>query len=275
MPTVAYRLTPKLSLGAGLNVGFQEFDLKLPYVIQTGVLAGTNALLDIKTSGEGFGGIFGLLYEIDDKTTFGLAYTTKMDVDLQGGTPFLTTTGLSAHYDVNIDYHWPKTLAVGLAHRPSPKLLLASDVTWVDWSAGNEDLILKLSEGTNAIVNGLAGSASIIDVLPLDWKDRFVFHFGTEYYFNPKITLRAGYIYGKSPIPDSTVVPVLAAILEHTITLGVGYKPQKPWEYNVAYQYSFRHRQTTGQSDLIGGDFNNSKNSVYSNSLIFTIAYHF
>lgn len=274
VPTIAYKLTPKLSLGAGLNVGLQEFDLKLPYVIQTGVLAGTNALVDIKTSGEGYGGIFGLLYEINDKTTLGLTYTTKMDVDLQGGTP-LYTSGLSAHYDVNIDYHWPQTLAMGLAHQFSPKLLLASDVTWVDWSAGNEQLILKLSEGTNSTLNGLAGSTNIIDVLPLDWKDRFVFHFGAEYLLSPKITLRGGYIYGKSPIPDDTAVPVLAAILEHTITLGVGYKPQKSWEYNVAYQYSFRHRQTTGQSKILGGDFNNSKNTLYSNSLIFTIAYHF
>lgn len=275
VPTIAYRLNPKLSLGAGLNVGFQEFDLKLPYVIQTGALAPTTALVDIKTSGQGYGGIFGLLYEINDKTTVGLTYTTKMDVDLQGTTPLIASTLLTTHYDVNIDYHWPQTLAIGLAHKPSSKLLLASDVVWVDWSRGNEELVLKLSEGTNALVNALAGSASITDVLPLNWKDRFVFHFGAEYYLNPKITLRGGYIYGKSPIPDSTAVPVLAAILEHTITLGAGYKPQKSWEYNAAYQYSFKHRQTTGQSDLIGGDFNNSKNSIYSNSLIFTISYHF
>lgn len=274
-PAIAYKVTPKLSLGAGLNIGFQEFDLKIPYVVQTGALAGSNVLVDIKTSGQGFGGIFGLLYEIDDKTALGFAYTTKMDVDLQGTTPFLTTTGLSAHYDVNIDYHWPKTLALGLSHKPSPKLILASDVTWIDWSAGNEDLILKLSEGTNADINALAGSAGIIDVLPLDWKDRFVFHFGAEYHSSPKTTLRAGYIYGKSPVPDSTAVPVLAAILEHTITLGAGYKPQKSWEYNIAYQHSFKHRQTTGSSDLLGGDYNNSKNSIYSNSLIFTISYLF
>jgi len=275
VPTIAYKLTPKLSLGAGLNVGLQNFGLKLPYVIQTGVLAGTNTLVDIKTHGVGYGGIFGLLYEISDKTTVGLTYNTKMDVELHGGTPLSTVAFGSAHYDVNIPYHWPQTFGIGLAHKPSPKLLLASDVVWVDWSADNEHLTLKLSEGTNSTINALAGSTNITDLLPLNWKDRFVFHFGTEYYLNPKVTLRAGYIYGKSPIPDSTLVPVLAAILEHTVTLGIGYKPQKSWEYNVAYQYSFRHSQATSQSELLGGDFANSKNRISSNSVIFTLTYRF
>lgn len=273
-PTVAYKLTPKLSLGAGLNIGLEEFDLKLPYVVQKGVLAGTVALVDIKTSGQGIGGIFGVLYEVSDKTRIGLTYTGKMDVDLQGGTPFIAAVG-STHYDVNVEYHWPTTLALGLAHQPSPKLLLASDVVWVNWASSNEDLVLRLSEGTNSTINGLAGSSNVEDIIPMNWKDRLVFHFGTEYFLNPKTTLRAGYIYGKSPIPDSTLVPVLAAIMEHTVTLGIGYKPQKSWEYNVAYQYSFKHEQTTGQSDLLGGDFNNSKNRLYSNSLIFTLTYRF
>lgn len=274
VPTVAYKLTPKLSLGAGLNFGIEEFDLKLPYVVQTGVLAGTTALADIKTSGQGFGGIFGLLYEVNDKTKIGLTYTTKMDVDLQGGTPFIATVG-SAHYDVNVEYHWPTTLSLGLAHQPSDKFRFASDVVWVNWASSNEELVLRLSEGTNSTINGLAGSSSIEDIIPMNWKDRFVFHFGSEYYLNPKTTLRAGYIYGKSPIPDSTLVPVLAAIMEQTVTLGVGYKPQESWEYNVAYQYSFKHEQTTGQSGLVGGDFNNSKNKIYSNSVILTLTYRF
>ena len=133
VPAIAYKITPELSFGAGLNIGIQEFDLALPYVIQTGVLAGTSTLIDVKTSGEGFGGIFGLLYEIDDKTTIGLTYTTKMDVDLQGKSPLTTSIGLSADYDVNIDYHWPQTMAVGLAHRLTPKLLLSSEVVWTTY----------------------------------------------------------------------------------------------------------------------------------------------
>lgn len=275
VPTIAYGLTPKLCFGAGLNFGIQDFDLELPYVIQTGALAGTTALADIKTSGEGLGGIFGLLYEIDDKTTIGLTYTTKMDVHLEGQTPLTLANGLSGEYDVDIDYRWPQTIAVGLAHQPSSKLLLASDVVWIDWSGANDKLILKLSDGTDATINASAGSSCITDILPLNWKDRFVFHFGTEYYLNQEVTLRAGYSYGKSPIPDSALVPVLATILEHTISLGIGYKGQQAWEYNLAYQYSFSHSQSTNQSDISGGDFDNSKNKLNNNSLIFTIAYHF
>ena len=134
---------------------------------------------------------------------------------------------------------------------------------------------MRLCGGTNPTLNALAGSDSIGDVVPLNWKDRYVFRFGTEYYLNQNLTLRAGYSYAKSPIPDSTLIPVLAAILEHTVSLGIGYKTEGSWEYNFAYQHSFRHSQSTGQSDISGGDFNNSKNSLDNNSFIFTIAYHF
>lgn len=167
--TAAYQLTPKLSLGAGLNIGVQEFDLKLPYTIQTGALAGNTVLVDIKTDGWGYGGIFSLLYKMNDKTTFGLSYTTKMDIDLQGEIP-LTISGLNAYYDVGIDYQWPQTLASGIAHRPSAKFLISSDVVWVDRSTASDVLTLKLSEGTNATVNALNnGSPNLTDVLPLDW----------------------------------------------------------------------------------------------------------
>lgn len=104
--------------------------------------------------------------------------------------------------------------------------------------------------------------------------DSYVFHLGGEYYLNEKATLRTGYIYGKSPIPDDTLVPVLGAILEHTISFGLGYKWES-WELNAAYQHSFNHSQSTDTSDILGDDYNNSQNELYANSLFLTLSYHF
>ena len=89
-------------------------------------------------------------------------------------------------------------------------------VEWIRWSKSFDHFSVSLSEGSNADLNAQIGS-SVSDEVPLNWNDRFVISLGAEYVLNSEWMLRAGYRYGKSPIPDELVTPLNGANLEHTV----------------------------------------------------------
>ena len=74
--------------------------------------------------------------------------------------------------------------------------------------------------------------------------------------------MRAGYSYGNNPVPDDTLTPLTAAITEHLLTAGVGYKTGR-WRFDAAYQWEVPATARVGHSDLAAGEYSNSVTSVY------------
>jgi long-subunit fatty acid transport protein len=97
--------------------------------------------------------------------------------------------------------------------------------------------------------------------VPLDWKDRFVFRFGVEYAVIEEVRLRAGYTHGASPAASSTLTPLTGAIMEHTITAGVGHQ-RGPLRVDLAYQYSLPSSESVGTSGLLAGEHDASRVEV-------------
>jgi long-chain fatty acid transport protein len=119
-----------------------------------------------------------------------------------------------------------------------------------------------LTDGSGAVV-GLLGSAgeNFNDAIPLNWKSEFVYRAGLQYEVAKNLFLRAGYSYGNSPVPDSTLTPLTAAIMENTITAGVGYQ-WHDWSVDFAYQFDLPATQHVGTSDLRDGEYSNSSTRV-------------
>jgi long-chain fatty acid transport protein len=125
-----------------------------------------------------------------------------------------------------------------------------------------------MSDGSNPGVNNVLGS-SFKDSFPLDWKSEFVYRAGLEYDVTENLTLRLGYCYGQSPVPADTLTPMTAAINEHTVSAGVGYR----WRnvgFNVAYQYAIPATQSVGTSGLLAGEYSNSSTTVAAQLLAIT-----
>ena len=70
--------------------------------------------------------------------------------------------------------------------------------------------------------------------------------------------LRCGYVYHPNPIPDSTLTPLIPAVLQHAVAAGIG-KQCGPVSLDFAYQFSFGVEEHVGTSRLVGGDFSNSE----------------
>ncbi|WP_461871421.1 OmpP1/FadL family transporter [Hydrogenobaculum sp.] len=123
------------------------------------------------------------------------------------------------------------------------------------------------------------------------WKDQWVFAVGTSYKVTPKLTLRAGFNYARSPIrsnnfgyssPQLTPPSVsvsgaqfnqydidyfnllgFPAITEEAITLGGSYQFTNTFGVSLAYEHDFQHSVTDSGYCYNGQGLSNNP-STYS-----------
>lgn len=196
----------------------------------------------------GVGLTIGLRYAPTASLSFGIAYTTPMrlhwkarstmdmteqfavasnrfglPVDLAsvafGLSPGL---GMVDHPDVAFRLDWPQKVTIGIALRPTQKIVCAVDVSWINWAATMDRFVMDFSSLSNPNFVKMIGGNTCRRTLPLGWRDQYVAAVGGAYELGRGITLRAGYNYGRNPVPAETALPTFPAIVEHHLAVGVG-----------------------------------------------------
>src|SRR5262249_29046948 len=157
----------------------------------------------------------------------------------------------------------------GSSWKFNPKWRLALQVDWIDWGGAFTQLPVNLKNGNQP---GLPAAFS--DTIPLSWSDEFVYRAGIEYAATENLSVRAGYSYGKSPVPDSTLNPMTAAIMEHTLTAGIGYHWSR-YMIDFAYQYDIPMERNVGTSSLLSGEYSNTSTTVSLHWLALTAGIKF
>jgi long-chain fatty acid transport protein len=286
----AVRFSPELSFGASIGLLYNENRLDTPYVfqnLQQGVggpknsgYNGAKTLLDLHTTGFGFDAQTGLIYRPTTNLQFGLSYESESRVDTTGtasgdpSTQFGKPQGtLPFNYNANVRNIFPQDINLGVSWKFHRDWRLALQVDWIDWGDAFHTLPVSLSGGNNATVNSVLGS-SFKDLIPLNWRNEFVYRAGLEYYVAKNLALRAGYSFGTSPVPDSTLSPLTAAIMENTLSAGIGYQLDH-FHFDLAYQYSLPAKQYVVTSGLRAGEYSNSSTEVSMHILALTTSYHF
>lgn len=275
---------PNLSLGASVGLIYNENNLQAPYIFQTQpALRGAKTLLDLETSGFGWNGSFGVLFRPHETVQLGLSYTSETSITTDGhasgnaGAQF-AALGLAAQpdfrYNAEVETTFPQMVRAGVTWKPHPRWRLAFEVDWINWSDAFDELPITLTKGNNAAINGLVGSDTLKDTPPLDWRDRFVYRVGVEFAATENLALRAGYAYGKSPVPDRTLTPLTAVIMEHTVGVGVGYRRGRV-RVDVAYQYDLPVSRHVGESALLSGEYSGSRVEVELHWLAITTSIEF
>ena len=277
LPALAWKVDDRLSIGATFGLAISHVQLEMPFNLQTGLLAGLPAMLDLKATGLAPTWSLGLQYHLTPNTTVGLAYRGETRFRLQGSAQ-LDVSGigfplLKASYDAEVDLVWPRSIGVGISHRFNEKHRTSADVVWFDWSHAFDKISLKLSDGSNFLFKAVLGP-KIRDAIPLAWHDAVAFRIGHEFFPNDRDVFRVGYIFHETPIPASTLIPNLAGILRNAVSLGYGHQWDK-WRLDVAYQYSWGPTRRVGRSSLVGGDYNNSSVKAQAHWLFVGWTYSF
>jgi len=269
---VAVELTPQISFDATLGAIYNENRLHAPYIFQSQpTLRGVKTLLDLETSGFGWNAQFGFLLSPSKELQFGLTYKTRTVVNSEGDASGnagvqLANIGLGAarpdfRYDAEVVNAFPQMITGGASWQCHPRWRLAAQLDWIDWSGAFDRLHVKLRNGNNADLNGLVGSDGMDDFVPLDWRDQIIVRAGVEYALRDTLRLRGGYSYGCNPVPGGTLTPLTAAIVEHTVSTGVGWECGR-WTVDFAYQWSIPHEESVGTSGLRSGEYSNSETRV-------------
>lgn len=251
-PTVACQVTPKLAIGAGLDILLLDAKLKSKYL-----LAPT---IDQKFTGdgEGIGFNLGLQLQITDALSFGTAYRSEIEIDIDGKAEF---SAIIPDMEGKATLTLPAQFTAGLAYRFSPDWTIEAGVRWEDWSSFDE-LAIDF------------GAASMI--YPRDWDDTWAFNIGTKYRLNNRVALMAGYLYGDNPVPDSTFEPAIPDSDTHLFTVGSELTFD---QFKVALAYGFQLQEDrdkeTNQYTALDGTVANGSYENYIHLAAISLSYTF
>ncbi|MCP4898292.1 MAG: hypothetical protein GY906_15065, partial [bacterium] len=214
-PTVAYKVNNWLSLGAGagLTLGVLADEAKVNNLdpnLGDGRLKYDDTDFAVQ-------GNFGVMIEPSDRTRIGLRYLTETELDFKSriymsGVGPAIADATKGTGNVDLDMKMPQSLMAGIFHQFNDQWAVLGSVGWDDWSRFGRVRVKVDAAGINRVVDE-------------DFDDTWHFGVGTQYQYNPKLMLTAGFSYDSS-MADSDTRPItlpLGAMYRY----GLGFKYQK------------------------------------------------
>ncbi|WP_229809193.1 OmpP1/FadL family transporter [Salinicola rhizosphaerae] len=142
-PTFAYRLTPQLSLGIGPRLVYGNYRTESAVNNNVGGASGyADGQMEYEDHDTAWGWNFGALYELDEFTRFGIAYTSKVDLDFEDRPDFRgidnpaldTAIEQIAINRVGLGLRIPETVTASVFHRISDEWAVMGSIGWQNWS---------------------------------------------------------------------------------------------------------------------------------------------
>ena len=251
-PSVAVRLG-KIRMGAGLDVMWSDLELK--QFLSPNV---PNLEAHAQGDGVGCGGNLGITWDVTDHQRLAVTYRSTMTVDYSGTTKFSSFAGVpNASFGSQIKF--PNIIAAGYGIDLTDTVRLETDFEWIQFSQFKN---LPVNVGPNYL--GVPSQN-----IPQNWKDTFTAGIGGDWKFAEHWTLRAGYQYFESPVPDSTFSPTIPDANQNVITLGLGWK-SRHHALEAAYGLDFYDERQ------IANNQNPAFNGKYTfNVHLFSFAYRY
>lgn len=291
---LAFAPSPKWAFGASLGLVYNQNLLHAPYIFQQQPqLQGLKVLLDLHTNGLGWNGSAGAQWHPTPRIRLGASWKSPTFIPSRGyangsASALFAALGVTAdpsyRYQAEVDNNLPQSLAIGARWQANHRAIISLEGGWTNWGDAFKKLPVKLRNGSNAVINIVAGSAGIEDQVPLYWHDQGSFRSGLELPLR-QWTARAGYSYQSNPVPSSTITPLTAAILRNSVSTGLGWQPESSgkrrpfdlnsWGYDIAYQAQLPSSQSVGQSSLQAGEYSNSRVRVMTQSITVSAKYRF
>jgi long-chain fatty acid transport protein len=222
-PSIAYKISDRLSIGASLNINYGMFDLamyagKVPEALLPNADLGQYSESE---TGWGLGATIGLQFKPSEMISIGAVLRTASQVSFSGQAEMsnLQLLGFSSTSDMERTVTWPMWLAAGVAFRPLDALILTADLQYTNWKK-----IDRIRTTYTDTIWNLLMTSSGKDVMPLLWRDAVQIRVGAEYRLSPGFVLRGGYYSDPSPAPDQTLNILLPSYDFNGLTIGAGYQ---------------------------------------------------
>jgi len=276
-PTVSYKVNDWISIGAGLNIVYGQFDLEKAVDLRG--LAQNPSAPDGKATLSGsnvqYGYNIGIFLQPTEKLNVGISYRSQVDVDLDykdGDVEFSVPTSFSPLFPnggVNATLPLPASLNFGLAYQINEKWLVSADVNFVKWDTykslsfdfeNESSITIPTSPTTTMNVPVVADTES-----KRNWDNSMTYRIGAQYSANEKLDLRAGFYYDETPTNDQYYAPETPGANKIGITGGFSYLLNEKFSIDAAFIYSKGEKRTamdtntnTSYPDGFGGEYQNT-----------------
>lgn len=242
-PNVAWKLSEKVSLGAGMSVQYAAADLKmrdnLPGLPQT-----VDGEIDADSWAWGFN--VGMMWTPADNLRFGLSYRSKVNHHAKGDftvsnlrqgnmaitgdnlTGALTNPTLGAlwgKHDAAVSLSTPAWLMATAAWDVNDLLSLYATFRWTDWSSF-KDLDINYS---------VVGLGTMPKNVHNAWKDTYLVSLGADMRFYDWWTMRAGIGYETSAVDEAQYRTAIIPDADRLwLALGSSFKVAKDFQLDVS-----------------------------------------
>ncbi|MBW8364920.1 MAG: outer membrane protein transport protein [Rhizobium sp.] len=253
--TVGYKVNEHHAIGVSLNLAETRFrayglDAFTQFAISSDDGHMTNQGFDYSY---GAGLKVGWLGNfLNDKVTLGLAYTSRTYM-----TKFDKYRGLFAEQG---DFDIPENYGIGIAFKPKKNIVIAADVFRINYhdvaSVGNRGPGTPYTSLGIPAIQDHSKNLGLDNGMGFGWNNQTVYKLGVQYGINQRLQVRAGYNYGKSPIPNDqlTFNTLAPATVEKHYSVGFTYKANENLEVTGTYLYAASHSQhVLNNQNILGG----------------------
>ncbi len=233
-PSIAYRASEKLSLGATAELSYGSMKLNMGDDLTNNFDATDqtpDGMMDTQynedSSGLGFGVNLGLKYEFNDEFSIGAVYRSPVSFAFKQDDAELVTPNGTLNAEMTRYITWPMMLGFGTAIQVKPYWTLTADVQYTEWSIMDE-LKTELDFDNDALDR--------VKVTHLDWVDATQYRIGNEFKVHKMWDVRLGYYYDPSPAPNETINILFPSHTYHAVTTGFGYHNDK-FAADLGFEY--------------------------------------
>ncbi len=216
-PVVGVKLNDFISVGAGLQINYMKGDL-------TNALGGAE-IAQVKGDDWGAGFTAGITITPTDMTTIGIGYRSRVKHTLKG--TYYNALGGIPLGPASVKHTLPDMLTFSVRQQITDNLTLAGSVEWVNWSLFDKFNITR----SGILLNPTANT--------YNWKDSWFFAVGTEYKYSDTLTLRVGYAYEDSPVPDSSRAVRVPDNNRHWLSVGASWVAGDWLTLHAGYSHLF------------------------------------
>ena len=236
-PVISYQVHPRLSLAAGFNAVYSDLRFKRALNLKPFPLEVGRGDIDADAIDYGFN--LALLYHLTDSIKLGVSYRSAIEIEYDGVADFKASSLLKPllpEGGVTLDVELPPILAGGIATTIGKKWTIEFDVIWIGYSTYDE-LFADFDKEVNPLIK------SQFAPIPRDYRDVIDYCISAAYQVNPSLTLRCGFLFDRSPVPEENFDPILPDPDKYIFGTGASINREK-WNLHLSY-YAVFTRDTT------------------------------
>jgi len=245
-PTLSYKITDQIGIGAGLVYSQGKVDLRraVPLTLSNG----ETATAKLKGDTHDFGWNAGIYLETISGVSIGITHRSKVNARVKDGdATFSVPDALISSFPTKFtaSLPLPATSTIGFGFYPSEKTTIVFDANWVHWNQYKE---LAFDYDNNSRI---ADTKS-----PRNYHDAAALRLGIQNQATTRLVLRAGVGYAFTPVGKGYVTPEVPDADRLLLSAGIGYKASE--RFAVDFSFLYENVKTRSENNIetnLSGEF--------------------